>query len=225
MKSRRLLAALAAGAVTLLLAACASDAPDASPIESSPPAGSTAPPPAAEAPPAAPQPTVAVTPIEELDGPDLPSPDVIGPSELVEVEFVLDGGTIELTDGRRVRLVQIDTPEGGESEECYADEAREALREWVPSGAEVTLVADPFLDQEDRFGRLLRYVYVGSTNVNLELVRDGAATVWFVGGDQGALAEELLRAGMAARDEGRGLWGACPGTPFETRVGAETGPA
>ena len=223
MKSRRLSVVLAVVAATLLLVACGNDDPTgAVPTGPSPPAGPTGP---TEAPAPEPAPTVEVTPIEEFDGPDVPSPESIGPSELVDVAVVLDGDTIELADGRRVRLVQIDTPEGGEGEECYADEAREALRELAPSGSRVTLVADPFLDQEDRFGRLLRYVYVGNTNVNLELVRLGAATVWFVGGDQGALAEELLETGMAARDEGRGLWGACPGTPFETRGGAETGPS
>lgn len=223
MKCRRLLVAVAGGAATLLLAACGSEARDAAPAEVSSAAESTSPPPTAEAPPA--EPELEVTPIEELDGPDLPPIDAIGPSELVQVAFVLDGDTIELADGRRVRLVQVDTPEGGEGEECYADEAREALRDRVADGSEVTLVADPFLDEEDRFGRLLRYVYTGATNVNLELVREGAATVWFVDGDEGVFAQELLVAGRAARAAGAGLWGACPGTPFEPLGGAETGPA
>ncbi|MCY4085731.1 MAG: thermonuclease family protein [Actinomycetia bacterium] len=150
--------------------------------------------------------------------------DAVGPAELVEVAVVFDGDTIELADGRRVRLVQIDTPEGGEHEECYAEEARAALLGWVSRGTEARLVADPLLDQEDRYGRLLRYVTIGGANINLELGRAGAATAWFVGGKRGAIADELLRAVRDARTERRGLWGACPGTPLEPLSGGSDGP-
>jgi micrococcal nuclease len=137
------------------------------------------------------------------DGPG----DAEGGAAEATVAFVADGDTIELVDGVRVRLVQIDAPEAGD--ECYGIEADEILRELVPEGTTVRLERDPALDDTDRFDRLLRYVHVGETNVNLALVERGAASVWFVGGDRGRYAEELLDAARSARSEGRGAWGAC----------------
>jgi micrococcal nuclease len=151
--------------------------------------------------------------------------EVVPDGELVVVDFVPDGDTVQLDDGRRVRLVQLDSPEGGEGEECYADEARDTLRAFIDQGTEILLVADPLLDQEDRFGRLLRYVVVDGENVNVELVRRGAATVWFFDGEEGIFATELLEAATLANENKTGLWGACPDTPFDPRHGADTGPA
>ena len=121
---------------------------------------------------------------------------------------VIDGDTVALTNGRRVRLVQIDSPEvrGGE---CYSAAATRELRRLLPVGARVGLEADPRLDHVDRYGRLLRYVRAGARNVNLELVRRGAATVWFYRGERGRYAAALLKAARAARSAHRGLWGAC----------------
>lgn len=139
------------------------------------------------------------------------------------VAAVIDGDTIELRNGKRVRLVQIDAPEAGEGE-CYSRRSTEALREILPVGAEIRLVADPKLDKRDRFGRLLRYVFEGKTNVNLALVRQGAASVWFVDGDRGRYANRLLRTAEAAKAEGLGLWGACPGTELDPRRGVVAEP-
>src|SRR5262245_1576960 len=94
------------------------------------------------------------------------------------VASVYDGDTLTLTDGRRVRLLQIDTPELG-SGECYSRAARTALVRLVPVGSRVTLEADPTLDTTDRYGRLLRYVRRSGVNVNLQLVREGAAAPYF----------------------------------------------
>ena len=139
------------------------------------------------------------------------------------VAAVVDGDTIELRNGKRVRLVQIDAPEAGEGE-CYSRRSTEALREILPVGAEIRLVADPKLDKRDRFGRLLRYVFEGKTNVNLALVRQGAASVWFVDGDRGRYANRLLRTAEAAQANEVGLWGACPGTELDPRRGVVAEP-
>src|SRR5215210_4137066 len=124
------------------------------------------------------------------------------------VAAVYDGDTLTLRDGARVRLVQIDTPELG-SGECYSRAAAKALRRLTPVGATVALERDATLDGVDRYGRLLRYVWRGSTNVNLELVRQGAATVWLYHGARGRYADRLLAAARDARANARGLWGAC----------------
>ena len=138
----------------------------------------------------------------------------------VEVARVGDGDSIELESGERVRLVQIDAPELGE-DECYGEEALAVLEELLPPGSSVRLEADPRLDDADRFDRLLRYVHRDGLNVNLELVRRGAASVWFVDGP-GRYADELLDAAREAQEAGRGLWAACPGTRLDPERGVET---
>ena len=122
------------------------------------------------------------------------------------VGYVVDGDTLRLRDGTYVRLVQIDSPERGQ--ECFAEAAARELSRLTPSGARIVLEADPVLDQVDRYGRLLRYVHT-SVNVNLVLVRRGAATPYFYEGDRGRHAARLLAAAGEARRERRGMWGAC----------------
>lgn len=128
------------------------------------------------------------------------------------VAHVVDGDTIALAGGERVRLVQIDAPESGE---CYGRSSRAALVALLPRGARVGLIRDAALDDVDRFDRLLRYVWRGSLNVNVELVRRGTAAPYFYGGDRGRYAGRLLALARTARAARRGLWGACPGTRLD----------
>jgi endonuclease YncB( thermonuclease family) len=107
-----------------------------------------------------------------------------------------------------VRLLQIDTPELG-SGECYSRRAAKDLRRLLPSGTTVSLASDTRLDTVDRYGRLLRYVFRGGLNVNVALVAQGDATIWFYGGVRGRYAPRLLAVGRRARAERRGLWGGC----------------
>jgi micrococcal nuclease len=124
------------------------------------------------------------------------------------VTRVGDGDTLELRSGARVRLVQIDAPELGEGE-CHAGESLAALERLAPRGTVLELEADPRLDDVDRYGRLLRYVHVAGTNVNVELVRKGAAAPYFRHGVEGRHAADLLDAVAEARRARRGMWGAC----------------
>jgi micrococcal nuclease len=130
------------------------------------------------------------------------------------VARVLDGDTIVLADGRHVRLVQLDAPETDEGE-CYAQEAERVLARLIPPGTEVELETDPALDRRDRFGRTLAYVRRDGANVNLELVRRGAASAWFYEGDRGRYAADFLGAAREAKRHRRGLWGVCPHTRFD----------
>lgn len=137
------------------------------------------------------------------------------------VERIVDGDTLVIGGGARVRLVQIDAPEAGG--ECYAARSTRALTLLAGPGTTVVLEADPALDPVDGFGRLLRYVHVAGHNVNVELVRRGAATPWFYRGERGRYASHLVAAVREARSAGRGLWGACtvewsPTKPLETRA-------
>jgi endonuclease YncB( thermonuclease family) len=127
--------------------------------------------------------------------------------ETFTVARVIDGDTIDLDNGDRVRLVQIDAPEA--KGECYGRKAGKVLRQLLPVGTTIRLVRDRKLDGTDRYGRLLRYVITGKKNVNLVLVRQGAASVWFYNGDRGRYAARLLSAARKAARTRTGAWGAC----------------
>jgi endonuclease YncB( thermonuclease family) len=139
------------------------------------------------------------------------------------VRVVVDGDTVHLDDGRRIRLVQIDAPE--ERRECYGNAATRDLERLVPAGSRIQLTADDGLDDRDDGGRLLRYVFFGGRNVNLQLVARGAAAPYFFRKARGRYADELLSAARDARSRRLGLWGACPGARLDPALGSLTGPA
>lgn len=139
------------------------------------------------------------------------------------VEWVDDGDTLTLAGGGKVRLVQVDAPELGT--DCYGRAALRALLDLAPKGTRVALVSDPALDERDRYGRLLRYVFVGERNLNVELVRRGAASPYFFRNARGRFATALDDAVNEARERRAGYWGACPAAELNTGVGSITGPA
>ncbi|MEN3186534.1 MAG: thermonuclease family protein [Atribacterota bacterium] len=90
---------------------------------------------------------------------------------------VIDGDTIKLASGEKVRYIGVDTPELRSSRgktEYYAEEAYRANRKLV-GGKRVTLEFD--VQKRDRYGRLLAYVYVDGLMVNEWLVANGYARV------------------------------------------------
>ena len=114
---------------------------------------------------------------------------------------VIDGDTIELADGQRVRYLGIDTPESGE---LYADEATAKNRE---------LVEDKVVElqrgkrDKDEYGRLLRYVYVDGIFVNAELVVRGCAKAYIFDADE-RYSQILVQLEQYAKMTKRGLWAA-----------------
>lgn len=136
------------------------------------------------------------------------------------------GYSCELTDDTViVRLVQIDTPEDNDVKECYGATASLELADLLVEGAPVIAVTDPDLDQEDQYGRMLAWVWSPLELVNLSLVTRGAAAPYFYQGARGAFAARLESEALAARAAKRGLWGACPGTPYAPTKEVATGPA
>jgi micrococcal nuclease len=128
---------------------------------------------------------------------------------------VVDGDTVEVRIGDReetVRLIGIDTPETVDPRspvECFGQEASDRAKALLPEGTGVRLVAD--VEPRDRYDRLLAYVYRDDgTFVNLALVEDGYASVATYPPNV-AHTSEFTAAAARARDEGRGLWGACGG--------------
>ena len=99
------------------------------------------------------------------------------------MSYVVDGDTIQLEGGEKLRLVGIDTPEMGSKEELGGREAKTFVEDLCPPGTEIGLDVDD-LKREDRYGRTLAVVYVktgGSwMNLNAELLRKGLAQIMHI---------------------------------------------
>ena len=130
-----------------------------------------------------------------------------------QVLRVVDGDTIRVRLGgrtERVRYIGVDTPESvkpGTPVQCYAKRAAAANAALV-AGRSVRLVGD--VEQRDRYGRLLAYVYrePDGAFVNARLVRDGYARTLTIAPNV-AHAHQLAQLAQTARRSGRGLWRAC----------------
>jgi micrococcal nuclease len=131
-----------------------------------------------------------------------------------QVLRVVDGDTIRVrVDGHteRVRYIGVDTPESvkpGTPVQCFAKRASAANAALV-AGRSVRLVSD--VEQRDRYGRLLAYVYrePDGAFVNAALVRDGFARPLTIAPNV-AHAREFDGLARDARHARRGLWAACP---------------
>lgn len=125
------------------------------------------------------------------------------------VKRVIDGDTIELASGEKVRYIGIDTPEKvspSVSTQCYAEEASNYVRSLV-EGKNVKLTQDT--SARDRYGRLLAYVYLeNGTLLNEDLVRKGYAFSSAYPPD--TTQQRLLdQAQESARSQHVGLWAKC----------------
>lgn len=109
---------------------------------------------------------------------------------------VIDGDTIETADSKTIRLLGINAPEKGE---FYYNESFEELIKLVQY-KKVILERDA--RNKDNYGRLLRYVYVDDTFVNLYLIQYGYAEVY----QPGKYKEEFERAEDFARESRLGIW-------------------
>jgi len=128
-----------------------------------------------------------------------------------EVLTVTDGDTItvRLASGEEatVRYIGIDTPEPYRdgTPACGARDAS-TKNESLVEGQTVTLVAD--VEDTDRFGRLLRYVYIDDVFVNETLIREGYARSLMIQPNTrfAATFADLERVAVANK---RGIWSRC----------------
>lgn len=118
------------------------------------------------------------------------------------VARVIDGDTLEMGNGDRVRVLGIDTPERGEP--CFT-EATDNMKSLV-GGSSVQLRSDASQDDIDRYDRLLRYVIVDGTNASVVQARDGLAKYYDVGTPV-AEASAIQSAAERARSAAKGIWG------------------
>ncbi len=143
----------------------------------------------------------------------------VGRTETARVVRVVDGDTLVVDRGRgdeRLRYIGVDTPESVKPDTPVAFMGREAsaANAALVEGASVVLETD--VSETDRFGRLLRYVWLRDDDswllVNLELVRQGYAHAVTFPPDV-RWTDTLRAAERLARAEGLGLWGATTPSP------------
>lgn len=120
---------------------------------------------------------------------------------------VADGDTLELADGRRVRLIGINTPEldrDGQPAQPLAEAAAARVRQILASAEAVWLVTDK--EQKDDHGRLLAHVFTpAGTNLEANLLAEGLG--WHVAVPPNlSMADCLARAEQRARRQDLGVW-------------------
>jgi micrococcal nuclease len=135
------------------------------------------------------------------------------------VTRVIDGDTLQLESGERLRLIGIDTPEMHESNKLYADSRRtkkdintikllgrkayEFTRNLV-EGKRVSLEFD--VEKYDRYNRLLAYVYLkDGTFLNAKIIEEGFAQPLTIPPNV-KYAQTLLKLYQQARLQQKGLW-------------------
>jgi len=121
------------------------------------------------------------------------------------VKRVVDGDTIVLENGERVRLIGVDTPESvhpNKPVEYFAKEASAFTKNMV-EGKKVKLEYD--WQRKDRYGRTLAYVYLeDGTHLNAEIIKQGYGFAYTKYPFK--YLEEFRKYERKAREEGKGLW-------------------
>jgi len=135
--------------------------------------------------------------------------------ELYKVVKVVDGDTMDVDmkgKTERLRLIGMDTPETSDPRkvvQCFAREASTKAKE-ILEGKMVSLEADSTQGERDKYGRLLRYVYLeDGTFYNKQMISDGYAHEYTYQSNPYKYQEEFKQAEKEARENERGLWNKC----------------
>ena len=134
-------------------------------------------------------------------------------NEKIEVKFskCVDGDTIKLkVNGKkeRVRLLAIDTPESVTPDkpvEAYGKEASNYTCNLVKNANKIEIEYDINSDKEDKYGRLLAYVYVDGKMIQEELLKNGLARVAYLYSNY-QYTEKFKELENVAKENKKGLW-------------------
>ena len=143
---------------------------------------------------------------------------------LVLVTKVIDGDTIEIEGGIRIRYIGIDTPETVDPRttvQCFGREASEKNKSLV-EGKKVRLEKD--ISETDKYSRLLRYIWLGDKLVNEILVKEGYAYSSPYPPDI-KYQDQFDEAQEFARENKKGLWSACNSVAGSTTSQYQTSPS
>jgi micrococcal nuclease len=136
--------------------------------------------------------------------PDRPYSVTFQADEEHSVAWVVDGDTLELENGDRVRLIGVDTPEFTDGKpEPFAEEATQFLRD-LTEKRRVRLQFDR--ERFDKYRRVLAFVWVDDTLVNEEIVRLGYGKAMTQFGFSSRMKKRLRKAEAAAKSEGLRIW-------------------
>jgi len=128
------------------------------------------------------------------------------------VARIIDGDTVELSNGQKIRYIGIDTPElakGEKQDQCFAQEAKKINKKLV-EGKKVIIKTDE--NDMDRFGRTLAYVFLDDLFVNQYLLQQGVGKY-----QQDTInikyQTDLATATDEAHEQKIGLWQECAPEP------------
>lgn len=127
-----------------------------------------------------------------------------------KVTRVIDGDTIELESGVKIRYLLVDTPEVSGTPDCFGDNAKTFNSDLV-LGKTVSISYDEVCT--DNFGRTLAYVTVDGQEVNTLLVQRGYACVLYIPPNGASRVDEFNALELDAKNAKRGLWSACNPLP------------
>ena len=139
-----------------------------------------------------------------------PRDPVLTSADLEYVQRVVDGDTLLLGTGERVRLIGVDTPETKHPNKPVEHFGREAaaFTKRLAEGKPVKLEydqANAHLQHKDRYDRTLAYVFLDDcTLLNSEIIRQGYGFAYTQ--FPFSRMEEFRRLEREAREEGHGLW-------------------
>ncbi len=123
-------------------------------------------------------------------------------SQKLLVVEVPDGDTLKLSNGKTFRLYGVNAPE---VKEPYYEEAKTFTQNLVLN-KEISFEQEENY-KEDKFGRMLGYVFINGVNLNLELVRNGLArVVLYEKRAKIKYQDELLFAEKEAKEKRAGIW-------------------
>ena len=106
---------------------------------------------------------------------------------------------------KKVRFLAIDTPEVGDNPEPFGKEASNYTCNTLKNAKEIYLEYDGASDKEDKYGRVLAFVYVDGKLLEQELIEKGLAKVAYIYGDYEHV-DELRKQEEIAKENKVGIW-------------------
>jgi micrococcal nuclease len=130
-----------------------------------------------------------------------------GEKQYVRVKRVVDGATLELTDGRRVHLIGLDVPEAGRDPRTgFSAEASRVFTDSMVRDSSIGLTFDR--ERIDEQGRVLVYAWLGGDiSLNALIIREGHARADTEADYRRDYKEVFRNAEEEAKANRRGLWG------------------
>ena len=127
----------------------------------------------------------------------------LGPNEIVKLRRIVDGDTVEVEGGEKIRLLGINTPE---LDEALGHEARERLRELLEGMTKKVYFQRCVAQERDKYGRILAFIKVGGKDVQASLLQEGLAVPLNIAPCGLLRIDDYHRLAANARRRGVGIW-------------------